>query len=597
MHCVILGSLTRVKLVSNSILIVSGVYFALGVMYLRYWFDQRSRRDYLAFSLACLSAWIFAYLERGTKTSTTGADYLWNAYWSFYPATVALISIAWFGYRYLDGRKWLFAIYAGLRVIALIVHVAMPNGVNLLQVNDVGYSTFWGESLSYPIAVPNPWMILPQASHIFLLVLFLEAAFRCWRRGEVWKASTFGAGVTFYASTILVFVATVAWGLEPIPLAVSFAVLFLIGPMFYDLNYDMHRAAMLTNELAEKDSRLSESLDQLQLAASAANVGMYTRKVGGEIVWISEKAAEILGFPVGKQVTCQDYLQHVHPEDRPKLENLIREMEGGQTEFTHEYRILKKDGEVRWLYSRGRVERLGCDLYVRGALVDITKLKTAEQAIRILNGKLVAAQERERARLACELHDGLNQNMALLAIELATLRNQPKDIAHVKDRLDHFTSAVERLSQSVHRISQELHPVVLTQLGLEAALRSFCLEFSAKHEMKIDFRSGRLPSDLSDEISLCLYRIAQEALQNIVKHSRATRVKVALDAMDGEIRLLTIDNGEGFNVEEAKARSGFGLMSMYERAKHLGGRVEINSNIGEGSTIDLRIPVRYGPSA
>ena len=209
--------------VSNAILLTAGVYFALGVMYLRYWFDQRSRIDYLAFSVACLSAMFFALFERGMMTAATGSDYLFNAYWSFYPATAALIAIAWFGYKHLNGRKWLFLIYTALRILALAVHVIMQNGVNFVEVTGVGTNTFWGEPLSYPIGVPNPWMILTQVSHVFLIALFLEAAFRCWRRGEIWTAATFVTGTLLYASTIVVFVITVATGVGPVPRVASWA--------------------------------------------------------------------------------------------------------------------------------------------------------------------------------------------------------------------------------------------------------------------------------------------------------------------------------------------------------------------------------------
>jgi signal transduction histidine kinase len=135
------------------------------------------------------------------------------------------------------------------------------------------------------------------------------------------------------------------------------------------------------------------------------------------------------------------------------------------------------------------VEPVSGARFIRGAIVDITRLKTAEQAIHDLSSKLMNAQEKERARLARELHDDLSQSVALLSIKLATLRNKPKDLAHVKDQLDQFVSDLDRLSVDVHRISHELHPARLNHLGLETALRGFCRELSAAHSLEVDFEA------------------------------------------------------------------------------------------------------------
>ena len=235
----------------------------------------------------------------------------------------------------------------------------------------------------------------------------------------------------------------------------------------------------------------------------------------------AKKPARSWGFPSGEQFTREDFLRQIHPDDRELLVTFIRELEEGKNEFQLEYRILSKDGNVRWIHSRGKVESVNGARFIRGAIVDITKLKMAEEAIHDLSGKLMNAQEKERARLARELHDDLSQSIALLSIQLATLRNEPKDIAYVKDQLDQFVSDVERLSADVHRISHELHPARLTQLGLETALHGFCRELSAAHPLEIDFEAENLPRDLPQDISLCLYRVTQESLQNVIKHSGA----------------------------------------------------------------------------
>ena len=580
-------------IVSSAILITSGVYLALGLIYLRFWWAERARPAYLAFTIACLSYTLFSWFELGMMNAATPEEYLFYAWWAFIPGSVGLIAFAWFAYLHLHGRKWLFVTYGAMRILAIILHLVMANGINFRQVTSVVGRTVLGESLSYPIAVPNPWMALPHLSHVVLIVFLLDASVRCWRLGERRQALTFGTGTILFGTTVLFFSLSVLWGLVPIPIAGSLGVLFIIASMLYELNYNMHRAAMLTEELEDRDARLTETLDQLQLSAAAANVGLWTRKVGEEKVWLSEKAVDVWGFPSGMQVKLEHVSRHIHPADRELYLTNIRELEEWKTEYQLEYRFVLKDGRVRWIHSRGKVEMVNGDRFIRGAIVDITKLKLAEEAIHDLSGKLMNAQENERARLARELHDDLSQSIALLSIQLANLRNDPKDIAYVTDRLDRFVSDVQRLSADVHRISHELHPARLTQLGLETALRGFCRELAAAHSLEIDFEAEHLPRDLQQDISLCLYRVTQESLQNVIKHSLAPAARVSVRSENGEVRLSVSDSGKGFDPSATKAKGALGLISIDERVRAVNGTVRINSHVGVGTKIEVRVPVKH----
>jgi len=229
-----------------------------------------------------------------------------------------------------------------------------------------------------------------------------------------------------------------------------------------------------------------------------------------------------------------------------------------------------------------------------GAVVvhnDITQLKLAQQAVDELSGRLMNAQEKERARLARELHDDLSQSIALLAIQLGMLQTNASDIGHVKDQLGQLVSDTQRLSKDVHRISHQLHPSKLVDLGLEAALRGFCREFSAAHGLRIDLVADGLPTDLSQDISLCLYRIAQESLQNVLKHSGASLAEVSLGSGAAEVRLSVCDNGNGFDLAAAKAKGGLGLVSIGERLQRLRGKVDIITAVGEGTKVEITIPI------
>jgi PAS domain S-box-containing protein len=579
------------RIVSSALLIVSGVYLALGLIYLRFWWAERARLAYLAFAAGCISYVAFAWFELGMVTAATPAAYLFYVWWAFIPGSFGLVAFAWVAYLQLRGRKWVFVTYSALRILAVGLHLIMAKGINFRQVTSLAGRNVLGETLSYPIAVPNPWMVLPHLSHALLIGFFLDASVRCWRHGERRQALTFGTGTILFGSTVLFFSLSVLWGMVPIPIIASFAVLFIIAPMLYELNYDMHRGAMLTEKLAEREARLADTLEQLQLSAAAANVGMWTRKIGEDAIWVSEKAGEIWGHPSGEQFMREDFLRQIHPDDLPAVVNLIRELEEGRNEFQLEYRTVSQDGNVRWVHSRGKVEPVNGARFIRGAIVDITKLKMAEQAIHDLSGKLMNAQEKERARLARELHDDLSQSVALLSIKLATLRNEPKDLAYVKDQLDQFVSDLDRLSVDVHRISHELHPARLNHLGLETALRGFCRELSAAHELEVDFQAENLPRDLPDDISLCLYRVTQESLQNIIKHSGAAAARVSVKLENGEIRLSVSDDGNGFDPAARKAKEALGLISIDERVRAVKGEAKVVSAVGAGTKIEVHIPV------
>jgi PAS domain S-box-containing protein len=578
------------KAVSFALLVISGVYLALGLIYLRFWWAERARRDYLAFTVCSLSVTLFSWFELGMMNSQTPEDYLFYAWWNFLIGISVTVSIAWFAYVHLLGRRWLFWTYTAFRLLGVVVHLIMLNGINFREIKSVGRVTILGEALSYPIAVPNPWMILPHLSHILLIIFCLDASILTWRRGERRKALVFGTGVVLSRTIVLIVSIGVLWGMVQLPFFASFSIVFVIAAMLYELNYDMHRTAMLAEKLEERDARLTETLDQLQLSAAAANVGLWTRKIGEEKIWLSEKAGEIWGHPSGEQLMQEDFYQHIHPADRELLLTNIRELEEGKNEYQLEYRILSKDGNVRWIHSRGKVERNGSRI-IRGAIVDITNLKMAQEAVQDLSHKLMNAQEKERARLARELHDGLSQNLALLSIQLASLGNEPNDLEYVKDQLNQLVSDVNTLSRDVRRISHELHPAKLGQLGLESALRGFCRELSAAHSIKIDFESENLPRELPEDVSLCLYRVTQESLQNVIKHSGATSAQVGIKLENHEINLSITDNGAGFDPKAMQTKESLGLVSIEERVSGVKGKVKIISAPGAGTKIEVHIPV------
>jgi signal transduction histidine kinase len=209
-----------------------------------------------------------------------------------------------------------------------------------------------------------------------------------------------------------------------------------------------------------------------------------------------------------------------------------------------------------------------------------------------LAGRLITAHEDERSRLARAIHDGLSQSMALLAVELEMLGQQPPDAREqLTGRMEDFASQVKALSADVHRMAHALHPAKLEQLGLVAAMSGHCRDVERAHAIAIRCESRDVPRWLPPDVALCLYRVTQEALQNVIKHSGAKRATVELTAPDGELHLSISDDGKGFDLESASVSKGLGLLSMRERVRLVQGQIQFRSEPGAGTRVDVRVPL------
>ena len=220
---------------------------------------------------------------------------------------------------------------------------------------------------------------------------------------------------------------------------------------------------------------------------------------------------------------------------------------------------------------------------------DITERKAAEKALSDMTRRLVVAQEQERARIGRDLHDDVSQRLSLLAFELAQLRENNGLPSKVRGRMNELKQMASDISTSVHALSHELHPSTLDHLGLVAGVKGLCREFGERQKLEIEFQSHNVPK-LPQEISLCLYRVLQEALHNAAKHSGSRRIEVQLAENSGEIHLIVNDSGKGFDIEETRQSRGLGLTSMQERVRLVGGTIVIDSKLLGGTTIDVRVP-------
>ena len=228
---------------------------------------------------------------------------------------------------------------------------------------------------------------------------------------------------------------------------------------------------------------------------------------------------------------------------------------------------------------------------------DISDRLMTEHQLQSLTSQLMTAQEEERRRIAQELHDDINQRLALLAIDMGRVESDP---AVMTDQARGITrSLAQRLatiSDDVRRMAYQFHPSILDDLGLTAALKQLADEWSVKTGIKVVVVQEELADPLPRNIASCLYRVTQESLANIIKHARAARVELELTCGDQEITLSIYDTGAGFDLKEIQARHpGLGLVNMRERVRSVGGHFDIQSEPGRGTHITVQIPLSGAP--
>lgn len=221
-----------------------------------------------------------------------------------------------------------------------------------------------------------------------------------------------------------------------------------------------------------------------------------------------------------------------------------------------------------------------------------TALRGTGEQVRELARSLLVAQEEDRKRLSRELHDVFGQKLAMLSVEVQTLEQRVAlgDLG-VGEQISRLRERLDALSDDSRRMAHQLHPSILEHLGLEAALRAFGQEVARHYGIRVRFIGGGLPAGVSAAAALCLYRVAQEALHNVAKHSKSLRATLKLSASRTAVHLQVTDRGVGFEPESVRHRGGLGMVSMEERVRLLGGGFSVRSRPGKGARLGVRIPL------
>jgi PAS domain S-box-containing protein len=352
--------------------------------------------------------------------------------------------------------------------------------------------------------------------------------------------------------------------------------------------------AVLVEERKGQEAELRESEERFRLMADTAPTLMWMSGTDKLCTFFNRGWLNFTGRRMEEELG-DGWAAGVHPDDLKRCIGVYYEAFDSRRKFETEYRLRRYDGEYRWIVDYG-VPRFGSNGtfcgYI-GSCVDITERKLSEMSLRELTGRLIHAQEQERARIAGELHDDISQRMAFLQIGLEQFEQSVPGITSTnRKELQNLVKVASEVSSDLHSMSHHLHPARLDLQGLVAAMTSLCRELDSQHGLRIKFVHRDVPAQIPTDVALCLFRIVQEALRNVVKHGKTSEARVELCGQGDGISLCVSDPGAGFNLGSAQGKGGLGLVSMRERLRLISGDFAVESEPSRGTRIRVRVPLR-----
>jgi PAS domain S-box-containing protein len=338
---------------------------------------------------------------------------------------------------------------------------------------------------------------------------------------------------------------------------------------------------------------LRESEERFRVMADTAPSLVWMCDAQGKVTYLNDRWIAFTGADADAGLG-DTWITYIHPDDVTGVLETFSHALKDRRPFSTECRMRRSDGVYRWMFdvASPRVNGDGSFGGFIGSAIDTTDQKLAQQALEKVSGQLIDAQEKERSRIARDLHDDICQRLALLSMELVQVNRGSNALpTTTQENLERVRKHCSEIASDVQSLSHQLHSSKLDYLGIGAAIKGFCKEFSKQHEVEIKFSELNVPNRLPKDISLCFFRITQEALQNALKYSGTNYYSVELSGTSNEVQLVVRDSGAGFNAEEAKTNRGLGLVSMQERVHLVHGKLVVESGPGMGTKILAVIPL------
>jgi len=352
-------------------------------------------------------------------------------------------------------------------------------------------------------------------------------------------------------------------------------------------------------ERKEAEEALRESEETIAESQRIAHIGSWKWDIQSDTIRFSKEMYNVYGIsPASFDGGFKSLNEFLHPDDVELFNNKIKASMSGANPSPFEYRVIHKDGSVHNLYAEVRIEfdRSGIPVTSIGTVQDITERKIAEkeknvlEQLQQLTQYTEKARENERAAISRELHDDLGQALTAVKIDMGMIRSSISDQG-VVSQINKVTALVSDTIKTVQRITSNLRPDIIYDLGLETAIEWYTKQYAERYGKEVILELDPAIS-FSSEDSLTLFRIMQESLTNVARHSEATRVIIALCKEGDKVIFCISDNGIGITDSQRNAKNSFGIISMNERAASLQAKFDVSSKKGGGTVIKLMIPLK-----
>ena len=592
----------------------AAVCFTLAGIYLLVWCKQREGWVHLLFSCSAVAAGVIAGFELASMHAETTAQYGVLLRWAHLPVWMLIVSVVWFVRLYLRaGRPWLAWSVCGLRTLALALNFLFTPNLNYREITSLRHLAWWGgETVSAPVGVPSMWTLVGELGLLLLIIFFVDATITVWRRGDRGRALVLGGSAIAFTTLALGQSALVIWGVIESPFFVSFPYLGIIAAMGYELSSDVLRAAQLTRQLQASEADLRETEQRMELAASAADLGMWVWDIERDDVWMTDKRRALYGFAPSEKLDIERLRNVVHPEDRESVRVAVDNALNTGAEYDTEYRIVLPAGQVRWMSGRGRVEfnREGKPVRMRGVALDITERWHAGQELQQLRQEIAhVSRVSIMGQLASALAHEINQPLGAIlrnaeAAELF-IRHESPDLNEICAILADIRKDDQRASAVISRMrallkghSLDARPIEVGELvGEVAALAR--VDAATRQVMLETNVSLGLPSVNGDrvhleQVLLNLILNGMDALNGTTQNDRRVTVGARLDGPQS-VQIAVSDTGSGIPADDL-ARvfepffttkphgMGMGLPISRTIIEAHGGRLWAENNNGGGAT-------------
>jgi C4-dicarboxylate-specific signal transduction histidine kinase len=538
-------------------LTLAGIYFLV-------WCKQREGWAYFVLSCNAVAGAALTAFELALMRAQSGEQYGVILRWAAFPVWAVVVSLVVFVRLYLRaGRPFLAWSVCGVRTLALILNFIFIPNLSYRQITSLRQVSWWGgETVSVPMGVTNPWILVAQLSLLLLLLFFVDATITAWRRGDRQRALVVGGALILFSALAVGEAVLVVWGILQAPFLACFSYLGLITAMGYQMSTEMLHKAQLARQLEAREADLHETTQRMELAGSAADLGMWMWDIVRDEVWITDKGRALFGFLSSEKLNFELFRSRLHPDDG---ESVVRAVENSLltgAEYESEYRVVLPDGQIRWIAGRGQVEfsRDGRPVRMRGASLDITRRKQAEEQAALHRNEMahlsrVTTLGELSGSLAHELNLPLGAILSNAQAAQRILANGDADLAEVSEILNDIVSEDKRAAEVIRRLCLWLKKGEVQQHCLRInkvvsdVLKLIRTDLISQNVTVDTELPGNLPAVTGDPVQL------QQVLVNLV--ANACDAMADCDAPERRLLIRTgIENGSSAVIVSVTDRGG-----------------------------------------